>query len=648
MAMKSPCDGTRQQGVGKIGRRTFLKATGNMAIMNRIKYFYSLCLITSMFSVGSLVSAQTAIAWQKSGLEELATFDRENMVAMRDGVRLSTSLLIPKTPGTKMPAILIRTPYDRNSELEDKLVRPLLSHGYVIVLQNERGTGWSEGKHQFLAGARNDGYDTITWITQQPWSNGKIGTLGCSSSAEHQLALASMNHPAHKAMVAMGPGSAIGELPGLNTEGGFYKGGVPMIEWSGWYRLNGEFSRPKLPPDISRDERIRLADMYTPWAALESRAELKQREIESRQRLPTKDIETRVGIPPNDFDTLITLAPVDPHWRELDLIHDGDHPRVPALYIDAWHDFTSPNTIKLFEYLQDTPNQFLIVAPTGHCEMREATEHTMVGERDMGDARLDYDRLILKWFDHWLQDDNNDVLDRPRVQTFLMGGNRWQSFPSWPVPGAKPTRFYLHSDGRANSVLGNGGLSIFSPNQEASDAFVSDPSNPVPSSGDGDTVPNVQNQIAVETREDVLVYSSEPLKDGLAVTGEIKVVLFVSSTAPDADLSVKLVDVYPDGKAYNISGTMLRLRYREGFKTPILMKPDEVYRAELVGMMTSNYFAAGHRLRIHIAGSNFPLYERNLQTGGRNYDETVGRAATLKIYHDSHHFSYIEVPVSTP
>ena len=616
--------------------------------MSRSKFACLLVCLAGPFNVSAPSRAQTAEAWTKSGLEDIATFDRENMVAMRDGVRLSTSLLIPKTPGAKLPAILIRTPYERGQELDDKLVRPLLSHGYVIVLQNERGTGWSEGKHQFLAGARNDGYDTLTWIAQQSWSNGKVGTIGCSSSAEHQLALSAMNHPAHKAMVAMGPGSAIGELPGWNTEGGFYKGGVPMIEWEGWYRFNGEFNRPKLPPDSSRDERIRLVDMYTPWAPPEVRAALKQKAKDSIKELPSKDIESRIGVPPNDFGTLITLSPFDPHWRELELIHDGDHPHVPALYVDAWHDFTGPNTIKLFEYLQDTPNQFLIVAPTGHCAMREATEHTMVGERDMGDGRLDYDSLILKWFDHWLQDKDNDVLDRPKVQTFLMGGNRWQTFPSWPVPGAKRTRFYLHSDGRANSALGNGKLSTSEPAREVSDAFLSDPFNPVPSSGGGDTEPNVQDQTAVETREDVLVYSTEPLKDGLAVTGEIKVVLFVSSTAPDADLSLKAVDVYPDGKAYNVSDTMLRLRYRDGFATPVFMKQGEVYRVAPVEMITSNYFAPGHRLRIHIAGSNFPLYERNLQTGGRNYDETQGRSATLKIYHDSNHISYVEVPVTTP
>src|SRR5437763_3386616 len=188
-----------------------------------------LLILLICFSLAQL-SAQTADAWDRSGLGEIATLEREVMVPMHDGVGLATSVIHPKNVNQKSPVILIRTPYDRSGELEDKLFRPFLKSGYVIVLQNERGTGWSEGKYQFLAGARNDGYDTISWIVQQSWSNGKIGTYGCSSTAEHQLALAAMNHPAHRAMVAMGPGSAVGDVPGVETQGGFYKGGVPMIE----------------------------------------------------------------------------------------------------------------------------------------------------------------------------------------------------------------------------------------------------------------------------------------------------------------------------------------------------------------------------------------------------------------------------------
>ena len=260
----------------------------------------------------------------------------------------------------------------------------------------------------------------------------------------------------------------------------------------------------------------------------------------------------------------------------------------------------------------------------------------------------DYDGLILKWFDHWLQDKSNDVLNRPKVQMFLMGASRWKTYSSWPVPDAKMTRFYLHSGGRANSLRGNGTLTFSAPQKEFSDSFISDPAHPVPSSGGGDTVPNIQDQSDVEMRDDVLVYTSDILKEGLAVTGEIKVVLYVSSSAPDADLALKLVDVYPDGRAFNVSDTMLRLRYREGFSMQVFMKPGEVYRAEPVGLITSNYFGPGHRLRIHIAGSNFPLYERNLQTGGRNYDETQGQTATLELHHDGKNSSYVEFPVTAP
>lgn len=600
-----------------------------------------------VFASGSALG-QSAKYWQGSGLDAKATLEREIMVPMRDGVRLSTSVIRPKGVSGPLPTILIRTPYFRDGELEETaLVTTLISKGYALVLQNERGRGWSEGKYQFLAGARNDGYDTLSWIARQPWSNAKVGTYGCSSSAEHQLGLSTMNHPAHKAMVAMGPGSSIGTIPGVMTHGGFYKGGVPMIEWAGWYSSFAEVNRPSLPADISQDERIRLTERYSPWPIAEEKGAQKKLLEKSILEFPSQDLLRRIGIGATDFDRLITLSPADPAWRRYDYINGGDHPRVPSLYVDAWHDFTGFGTVKLFEYQQKTPNQFLIVAPTGHCAMKAATEHTLVGEQDMGDARYDYDGLIVKWFDHWLKDEPNDVLKRPKVQMYMVGADAWKTYDAWPVPGAKPLRFYLHSDGRSNTVHGDGRLSTAQPGEEKPDVFVSDPLHPVPSTGGGDTEPNVQDQTAVELRDDVLVYSTETLKEGVALTGEVKAVVYVSSTAPDADLALMLEDVYPDGRAFNVSDTMLRLRYREGFDKKVLMKPGEVYRAELVGLITSNYFAPGHRIRIHIGGSNFPLYERNLQTGGNNYDETQPRVATLQIHHSGEHASFIELPTST-
>jgi uncharacterized protein len=611
-----------------------------MQIFRRIRT--GIFIVLPLWSLGGNASAQTLDAWEHSGLGATATLQREIMVPMRDGVRLSTAVVLPNEPAAPLPTILIRTPYNKDGELEGWKLKTLVPRGYAFVIQNERGTGWSEGKHQFLAGAREDGYDTISWIVSQPWSNGKVGTLGCSSTAEHQLALAAMNHPAHKAMIAMGPGSAIGELPGWRTMGSFYKGGVPMIEWAHWYLDNGAPSRPQLPTDLSPDERARVADMYSPWPSRQTVLRLMALNTQSELELPTQDILRRIGVPQGDFDTFIKLSPADAKWRQYDYIREGDHPRVPALYIDAWHDSAGPGTVKLFEYVQHTPNQFLIVAPTGHCAMQSATESTVVGERLMGDARYDYTTLVEKWFDHWLKDEPNDVLNRPKIQMFMMGANAWKTYSAWPVPGAKPLRLFLHSEGHANSMLGNGRLSTMESAHESPDAFVSDPLHPVPSSGGGDDH-QVQDQSAVEMRDDVLVYSTDVLTTGVALTGEAQVVVYVSSTTPDADLAIKLVDVYPDGKAYNVSETMLRLRYRDGYDKPTLMKPGEIYRVALPVMLTSNYFPPGHRIRIQLAGSNFPLYERNLQTGGRNYDETQPRVATIHIHHRAGQLSFIEL-----
>jgi len=588
-------------------------------------------------------SAQSADFLDKLGLASKATMEREVMVPMRDGVRLSTTIIKPADATGRLPVVLVRTPYQKDGEDE---VAGLVVHGYAVVIQNERGTGWSEGQYQFLAGARNDGYDTISWIAGQPWSNGNVGTIGCSSSAEHQLGLASMNHPAHKAMIAMGLGSGIGDIPGVHTQGGFYKGGVPNLEWEGWYRYNGHIHRPKLPADISQEERVRLADMYSPFLSLttDQRKTLKQRAMESKNEFPSKDILRRINVPETDFDWMITASPADPRWHKIDFIRDGDLPRVPALYIDAWYDFTSFGTTKLFEYQKDAPNQYLIVAPTSHCQMKAATEQTMVGERSVGDARYDYDGLILKWFDHWLKGEQNDVLQRPKAQIYLMGANQWKTYPAWPVPGSKPTKLYLQSDGHANSRVGEGRLSDTPSTREAADAFLSDPLHPVPYQGGADDTPVVRDQEDVEMRNDVLVYSTDVLQKGIAVTGEIKGVLFVSSTSPDADLAFKVVDVYPDGKAYNLYDTMLRLRYRDGFDKPTMMKPGEVYRAELTGLVTSNYFAPGHRIRIEIAGSN-SNFERNMQTGGKNYDETKPVTATIQIHHGAKYPSHVEFPV---
>src|SRR5579884_4244207 len=474
---------------------------------------------------------------EKIGVHNGFTADREIMVPMRDGVRLSTAVLRPEKLTERMPVVLVRTPYLKDEELVSlkDLFSFLLQHVYIVVIQNERGTGWSEGQYYILAGAKNDGYDTVSWIVAQPWSNGNVGTIGCSSSGDNQILLASLNHPSHKAMITMCSGTAVGTLPGVSSQGVFYRGGVPQVgPWAWWYALFGSDRRPLMPPGISDDERLRLADLYslfqvpsiTPakplgggWKAIIDKV------AQSTKELPSQDILRRAGFPASDFDRLVKLAPSDPEWLKRDLLRPGDKPRVPALVVDTWYDIGTYEQLKFFEYQSDTPNQYLIMAPTAHCAMFWATENTMVGKRSVGDARYDYYKLFLQWFDYWLKGERNDVLQRPKLQAYLMGANVWKYYGGWPVKGTSFRRLFLHSDGAANGRLGTGSMSDSSPLNEKPDSFVSNPLDPVPSNGGGccDADP-AKDQAALELRKDVLVYSTAPLKEGIATMGEVRAV----------------------------------------------------------------------------------------------------------------------------
>ena len=585
----------------------------------------------------STVPAQRPDLLQQLGVADVATMERMVMVPMRDGIRLSTAVLRPRI-GDRLPTVLIRTPYLKDGEVRDhSLFGRLIREGYAVVIQNERGTEWSEGTHRFLAGARTDGYDALTWIAAQPWSNGRVGTIGCSSSAEDQLGLAAMNHPAHRAMIPMSAGAGIGSIPGVTSQGLFYKGGVPQLgPWAGWYVGSGHANRPKLPAAVSEDERTRLADYYSPFVTAESRHY-------DNNYLPSRDVLRAAGVPETDFDTFMTMSPADVRWLAIDFIRDGDRPRVPGLHVNGWHDVGAFETVKLFEYLKDVPDQYLIMAPTAHCAMTSATAGYRVGERPVGNAKLPYEDLFVQWFDHWLKDRPNDVQARPRVQAFLEGADTWKTYPA--LPATTPVKFFLRSDGRAQGMKGTGRLALGAPGEEPADSVVSDPIHPVPSRGGGCCDRDaVRDQRPVEARTDVLVYSTEPLREGMAVLGEVKVKLFLSSSALDTDVAIKLIDVYPDGRAFNLYDAMQRLRYRDGYDTAKTLEPGKVYPVDVTGLVAGNYFAPGHRIRIEVAGSNFPNFERNLQTGGRNYDETQGVVAVNRVHHAPGRASYIELP----
>ena len=270
-----------------------------------------------------------------------------------------------------------------------------------------------------------------------------------------------------------------------------------------------------------------------------------------------------------------------------------------------------------------------------HCGWESATEHTVMGKRDMGDARFPYDDLYVRWFDHWLKGTDNGVTREPRVRIYVMGANRWREENEWPLKRTTFTKYYLHSDGHANTRAGTGLLSVQPPRSEASDRFRYDPENPVPSNSEG-----AQDQSAIEQRPDVLVYTTPALEKGTEITGPIQGVLYVSSSVKDTDFTAKLVHA-----AFNRGFERMRERYRDGFDHSVWMKPGEAYQLQIDLHSTSNYFPAGHRVRLEISSSNFPRLDRNLNTGGRNYDEARWVVAENVVHHAAGRESYILLPV---
>jgi len=356
---------------------------------------------------------------------------------------------------------------------------------------------------------------------------------------------------------------------------------------------------------------------------------------------------------------MIRRTPNDPAWYKGGLWHDDMTVNVPGLWFMSWYDVSVGPNLAAYNYVRKNARpeignqQYAVIAPTLHCGYKRATENTVVGERSMGDARLDYDALTYGWFDYFLKGEDNHILEKlPKVRYFTMGINKWQTSDTWPPQGAQPVTFYLASGGHANTLNGDGALVSAPAAQDKPDSFIYDPINPVPSYGGnvcctGNAVSGgAFDQREMEARNDILVYTTEPFKQGTEVSGPLNVTLYVSSDAKDTDFTVKVMDVYPDGPAYNLDESIQRARYREGYeKPPVWMEPGRVYKLTFQPLTTSNYFPAGHRLRIEVSSSNFPRFDRNLNTGGNNYDEDKGVVAHNGVHHSREYPSEITISV---
>lgn len=578
-------------------------------------------------------------------------------IPMRDGVVLNGRVYFPDLPKQNLPTVLIRSPYFLpNSEFNwfAQEIAAFLSNGYVVMLNNERGRYWSEGHYTFLVGAREDGYDVIEWIVNQPWSNGKVGTWGCSSSAEHQLGLATKDHPGHAAMVPMAPGAGIGEVGGYHPQGFFYRGGVFQMPWVRWYYQYGFNEFPTFPIELSRDDRIRLNRFYDLWA------DKPDINWESALRaLPLMNLIDNIGGLKSDFTQFIQRLPNDPAWHDVEFAGEHDKFGVPSLMINAWYDISfGPSSMALFDHMQknafdkeSSENQFMIISATNHCEQTLETEEYYYGDRFLGDARFNYYELYINWFDYWLKGIDNGVTDRKKIQLYTMGKNQWEYFSQWPPENSKEIIYYLSSEGQANTNMDDGKLVEKRTIGKDYDLFIYDPSNPVPSLGDNDwgMIPEMKSgsydQSTIEARNDVLVYSSSLLDEDIQVTGPVKIIIYLSSDVKDTDITAKLVDVYPDGNAYNVAESIQRVRWRDGYENASFMEEGEVYKVEVGPLLTSNMFKKGHKIRLEISSSNFPRFARNLNTGGNNYDETEWIIANNKVHHSMEHQSKILLPV---
>jgi len=584
------------------------------------------------------------------------------MMPMRDGIRLASDIYRPKT-SEKVPIIFSRTPYNFNSwgdgEQRTRTAErayEAVKRGYAYVVQNERGRYYSEGEWDILGTPLTDGYDAFSWMKDQTWSNGKIGTLGCSSTAEWQMAVAALDHPSHAAMVAQGYGAGVGRVGDYFEQGNWYRGGAEQMLFFSWlYGVEHDKYKPRIPAGASQDDLIRISRFYD-LAPENPTVDMSK----ALAHLPISDILQNIHGKREIFDKMVSRKPNDENWYKGGLYHDSMDFGVPSFWFASWYDVSISPNIALFNHVRKhakdpevRDNQYLVIAPVLHCSYTRATENTVVGERSVGDARLNYSEQIYDWFDLWLKGEQNSFKGKtPRVQYYTMGSNIWQAAETWPPGNIDMTTFYLQSNQGANSLFGDGVLSNMKPkDQEAYDSFSYDPMNPVTSYGGnvcctGNAVKGgAFDQQEMEARNDILVYTTKPLKEGIEISGFIESTLYVSSSAKDTDFTIKLIDVYPDGRAYNLDETIQRVRYREGYDKEVFMEPDKVYKVKLTPMSTSNYFKKGHRIRIEISSSNFPRFARNLNTGGDNYNEKEGVVAHNKVHHSKKYASQISLPM---
>ena len=571
------------------------------------------------------------------------------MLELRDGVHLYTEIFLPSeakirkgSQGQACPAILCRSPYpySRPSRHDKHSVKRLLAAGYAFVFQLTRGQGMSEGVFRFLQDDIDDGYDTVQWISGESWCNGNVGMTGSSYLGSTQLLAARAKPPALKCIMPTAfVGNAIRSFPysnGVPNKGCFMQW-LQLVDAERWDDMDVAYG------DMSALNHRKWGKAFRKLPLSEAAAE-----VLAGDKL---DCWRESFAHPQDNDYWQSIHFTDDDLVQLDL---------PIFFTDGWYDMTI-GPIDFFTRMEqvqaERSDRYLLVGPWDHYQTFSASQPKEYnGDRVLPDnGAIDMVAQRLAFFDRYLKKDEAVTVQKDRVRVYISGStdcgaNDWFDFSTLPTPNTEYSQLYLHSQGDARSLPGNGLLSWVKPTSDRAyqsvyhsfDQYIYDPSIPTASK-----VESFQDRRDTEIRSDVLTYTSEPFKKSLTILGEMTLVLYASSNAPDTDWFTIITEVYPDGKSksFHYAPPAFRARYRKGFDREVFLSPDEVATFSLSLGPAGHQIRAGNRLRLSIFSSAFPEYEPNTNSGNPANIDTKTCAAKQTVFHDSERPTHIILPV---
>ena len=591
--------------------------------MGRVAYNSKVFLLGAILAFSlPPVEAQNSLRNEPVQSKEYAvTVERDIPTKMRDGTVLRSDIYRPVDQG-KFPVLLKRTPYnklDGDGVFTPEFAWKAAAKGYAVIIQDCRGRFHSEGEWYPLKYESPDGYDTVEWAATLPYGNGQIGMFGDSYFAV-TATLAALAHPPHLAGVFV-------VFPASDYNDGFaYQGGAFLQElmegWTSSVALN------TLERQVQKDIPLSRWEMEFPLGEYPVFA-------------PHPGLGP--GLAPYFFDW-VSHPSFDDYWKQWSTDLHADAVNVPIYQVAGWYDLFLGGTLKHYSAFKTRGGevtrrkQWLAIGPWNHGPLTGRPGDVDFGPTSRGNMEV----LALRWFDYILKNIDDGIGGEKPVKVFVMGTNTWRDENEWPLTGSRVSRFYLHSAGKAAGLTGDGMLSATPPESESPDHFVYDPADPVPTTG---SASGARDQRPVEARPDVMVYTTSPFHAAVEVTGPISAEIYASSSCVDTDFTAKLVDVWPNGYAQNLTDGIIRARYRDSLEKPEFMSPGQIYRFSIDLWATSNVFLPGHRLRLEISSSNFPRFNRNLNTGEDLLRATRMMKAANAIYHDRDHASALILPV---